>query len=103
MAGAARCERWALAYQSQGLTKEPWLGPTVESVIDRLAEEGNRHLVLAPIGFVSDHVEVLYDVDIVFRAYAQGKGITLWRTESLNDSPLFIEALASLALGRMRP
>ncbi|MGH9812710.1 MAG: ferrochelatase, partial [Candidatus Acidiferrales bacterium] len=89
---AAGCSDWKLAYQSQGMTSEPWLGPTVESLLDELGRAGKRHVVVAPIGFVCDHVEVLYDVDVAFRDYAQAKGITLWRTESLNDSPSLIEA-----------
>ena len=84
------------------MTEEPWLGPTVESVIDRLAVGGHKHVLLAPIGFLCDHVEVLYDVDIVFRDYALAKGLTLWRTESLNDSPLLIEGLAAVALEAIR-
>ncbi|HEX9764115.1 MAG TPA: ferrochelatase, partial [Candidatus Acidoferrales bacterium] len=102
VAAAAGCSDWKLAYQSQGMTSEPWLGPTVESLLDELSRAGKRHVVVAPIGFVCDHVEVLYDVDVAFRDYAQARGITLWRTESLNDSPLFIEALAALVLGAIR-
>ncbi len=97
VAAAAGCRRWRPAYQSQGLTSGPWLGPTVESILDELAAAGERHVVVAPVGFVSDHVEVLYDIDIGFRQYAAGKGITLWRPDSLNASPLLIEALASVA------
>ena len=98
----AGCRLWHCAYQSQGMTAEPWLGQTVESVMDQLAETGHRHVVVAPIGFVADHLEVLYDVDIAFRDYARAQGLTLWRTESLNDSPLLIEALASIVLDRIR-
>jgi ferrochelatase len=84
---------WDFAYQSQGMTEEKWLGPTVESVLDR----SSGRVVLAPIGFVCDHVEILYDVDILFREYAAARGIELVRPESLNDSPRFIEALAAVA------
>ncbi|MEE9235269.1 MAG: ferrochelatase [Candidatus Acidoferrales bacterium] len=101
VAEEAGCREWHLAYQSQGMTPEPWLGPTVESVLDRLAEAGHRHVVVAPIGFVADHLEVLYDVDIAFRDTARTKGVTLWRTESLNDSPLLIEALAAIVRDRI--
>jgi ferrochelatase len=90
-------DRWEFAYQSQGLTDEKWLGPTVESRIDEYAQAGIQDLVLAPIGFVSDHVEILYDVDILFRNYAAERGIRLRRPESLNDSPTFIAALADVA------
>ncbi|MGH9803774.1 MAG: ferrochelatase [Candidatus Acidiferrales bacterium] len=96
VAEAAGCQRWQAAYQSQGMTSEPWIGPTVESAIAQLAAAGQRHVLIAPVGFLCDHVEILYDVDIAFRDYARGKGVTLHRTESLNDSPLLIEALASV-------
>ncbi|MDW8355789.1 MAG: ferrochelatase [Bryobacterales bacterium] len=101
---AERCglEAWDFAYQSQGMTDEPWLGPTVESVLDRYAEAGIRSVVLAPIGFLSDHIEILYDVDVSFRDYAQRRGIELVRTESLNDSPTFIAALAAVAREKLR-
>jgi ferrochelatase len=89
------------AYQSQGMTEEKWLGPTVESFIDRYAEEGLKRFVLHPIGFVSDHVEVLFDVDVLFRNYAGERGIELVRPESVNDSPAFIEALADVAGKRL--
>lgn len=102
VAAEAGCQLWWLAYQSQGTTAEPWLGPKVESVIDQLAGAGHHHVVVAPIGFLADHVEVLYDVDAALRDYARGKGITLWRTESLNDSPLLVEALALLVLEHLR-
>ena len=91
-----RIEAWSLAFQSQGMTPEPWIGPTVESEIDRRAAAGHRRILVAPVGFVCDHVEVLYDIDIVLREHARTRGVTLFRTESLNDSPLFIEALADL-------
>jgi ferrochelatase len=87
---------WRLAFQSQGMTEEPWIGPTVESEIDLLAEAGHRHVLIAPVGFVSDHLEILYDIDVAFRDYGKTKGVTVLRSESLNDSPLFIEVLASI-------
>jgi ferrochelatase len=87
---------WDFAFQSQGLTDDKWLGPTVESLIDSYQQRGVRELVLAPIGFVCDHVEILYDVDILFRRYAEERGIRLRRPESLNDSPAFIAALAAV-------
>jgi len=88
---------WDFAYQSQGMTQDKWLGPTVESCLDRYATAGVRDVVLAPIGFVCDHVEILYDVDILLRGYASGRGIRLERPETLNDSPKFIAALAEVA------
>ncbi len=88
---------WDFAYQSQGMTADKWLGPTVESCLDRYAADSIRDVVLAPIGFVCDHVEILYDVDILFHNYAEQRGIRLVRPETLNDSPKFIAALADVA------
>jgi ferrochelatase len=96
VAGKAGLAEWDFAFQSQGLTDERWLGPTVESRIDEYAREGVREMVLAPIGFVCDHVEILYDVDVLFREYAGERGIRLSRPASLNDSPLFAQALAEV-------
>ncbi len=96
-AAVARCcglVNWRFAYQSQGATPEPWLGPKVESLIAELSQSGCRQGIVAPIGFVSDHVEVLWDIDVFFRQFAKERGIELRRTESLNDSPAFIHALA---------
>jgi ferrochelatase len=85
------------AYQSQGMTGDRWLGPTVESCLDRYAADGIRDVVVDPIGFVCDHIEVLFDIDILFRKYAEARGIKLVRPESLNDSPAFTKALAEVA------
>jgi len=87
---------WDFAYQSQGMSGGAWLGPTVESCLERYSVEGVREVVLAPIGFVCDHVEVLYDIDVLFRAYAAERGIALSRPESLNGSPTFTAALAEV-------
>lgn len=89
------------AFQSQGMSGGPWLGPTVESVMLNLKKQGHRGVVIAPIGFVCDHVEVLYDVDIAFRQFAHEQGLKFWRMESLNTSPAFISALAALAAERL--
>jgi len=88
---------WDFAYQSQGMTSDAWLGPTVESRLDAYAAEGVRSVVIDPIGFVCDHVEVLFDIDVLFRGYARERGIELVRPESLNGSPAFTEALARVA------
>lgn len=88
---------WDFAYQSQGMTADKWLGPTVEETLDRYAAEGVREVVVDPIGFVCDHVEILYDIDILFRGYAAERGIALSRPETLNDSPTFLAALAEVA------
>jgi ferrochelatase len=84
------------AFQSQGMSGGPWLGPTVESAILELKKQGHKGVIVAPIGFVCDHVEILYDVDIGFREFASEQGLHLWRPESLNTSPTFISALAGL-------
>ncbi len=88
---------WEFAYQSQGLTDERWLGPTVESCLDRYAAAGLREVVVDPIGFVCDHVETLYDVDVVFRNYAAERGMSLVRPEALKGSGKFTAALAEVA------
>lgn len=88
---------WHFAFQSQGMSGGPWLGPTVEETLAGLAATGNREVIIQPIGFVCDHVEVLYDIDILFRDFAAQHGMKLYRAGSLNDSPLFITALADIA------
>lgn len=88
---------WSFAFQSQGASGGPWIGPTVEETLDRLAAGGVTALVLQPIGFLCDHVEILYDVDIAFRSYAARLGITLARPESLNGSPTLAKAIADLS------
>jgi ferrochelatase len=88
---------WDFAYQSQGMTQDKWLGPTVEEMLSRYQAEGITDVVLDPVGFVCDHVEILYDVDVLFRQYAAQRGIHLVRPETLNDSPKFIAALADVA------
>jgi ferrochelatase len=89
---------WHVAYQSAGARPEPWLGPSLDEVMTRLARAGQRSLLVAPVGFVSDHVEVLYDLDLEAQARARELGVRLERTESLNASPAFIEALAGIVL-----
>jgi ferrochelatase len=91
-----RPERWSFSYQSAGQSREPWLGPQIETVVRDLAAKGEKNLLVAPIGFVCDHVEVLYDIDIHCKEIAAGLGARLERQESLNDSPAFITALANL-------
>ena len=88
---------WYQAYQSQGMIPVPWLGPTVESVLDKISRVGSKTVLLVPVGFVCDHVEILFDIDIEFKNYAVDKKLKLHRTESLNFSPTYIEALASIA------
>jgi ferrochelatase len=100
VAERAGVERWEFAYQSQGMTGDTWLGPSVETRLEELGKRGIRDVVLHPTGFVSDHVEILYDVDILFRQEAQTLGIRLRRPESLNNSPTFIAALADVVRQR---
>jgi ferrochelatase len=100
VAKAMGLEEFSVAFQSQGMTAEPWIGPTVESLIDRLAAQGQRHVLLVPVGFVCDHVEILYDIDVVFREYGEARGVTVHRSASLNDSLLFIQALAAIVTER---
>jgi len=88
---------WCFAFQSQGMSGGPWIGPTVEDTLDGLAQQGVRAVILQPIGFLCDHVEILYDVDIAFRQHAANIGIRLERPESLNASPILTQALAKLA------
>lgn len=95
-------EAWDFAYQSQGAQDEEWLGPRVETVIDQYAAAGLREFVLAPIGFVADNLEILYDVDVALREYASQRGLRLLRPESLNDSPAFIAALAEITLSSLQ-
>ncbi|WP_255462495.1 ferrochelatase [Granulicella sp. WH15] len=88
---------WYFAFQSQGIAGAPWIGPTVEETLKALAAEGYKGVVMQPIGFLCDHVEILYDIDIAFKATAKELGLDLWRAESLNASPILIEALIKLA------
>ncbi|HEY5329338.1 MAG TPA: ferrochelatase [Acidobacteriaceae bacterium] len=86
-------DAWFFAFQSQGIAGAPWLGPTVEDTLKALAAEGHKAVVMQPIGFLCDHVEILYDIDISFRATAAALGLTLYRAPSLNDSPTLINAI----------
>ncbi|MDR7465367.1 MAG: ferrochelatase [Armatimonadota bacterium] len=98
-AGAARLAalpRWTVAYQSAGRTPEPWLGPDLLSTLERLRREGEREVLVCPIGFVADHLEVLYDIDVEAQGLAARLGLRLERTAMPNDAPDFITALADL-------
>lgn len=85
-----------LAFQSQGRTNEPWLGPTIESVVDELAAAGHREILVAPIGFLCDHVEVSYDLDIELKQRAQALGMQLERIPMLNASQALVDTLADV-------
>ena len=93
----ARWPRWSTAWQSAGRTGAKWLGPDILAVLKERADQGVEALVICPCGFVTDHLEVLYDIDIEAQALAENLGLMLVRTRSPNADPLFIEALADVA------
>jgi protoporphyrin/coproporphyrin ferrochelatase len=88
---------WRFAFQSQGASGGEWIGPSVEETLEALAREGVKTLLLQPIGFLCDHVEILFDVDRLFREHAAKLGIRLERPQSLNDSRTLARAVADLA------
>jgi ferrochelatase len=89
--------KWYFAFQSQGASGGPWLGPTVEETFQSIAASGAKTVLLQPIGFLCDHVEILYDVDIFFREFANKLNLRLERTQSLNASVPLAKAIADLA------
>ncbi|MBN9615598.1 MAG: ferrochelatase [Acidobacteriales bacterium 59-55] len=91
---------WYFAFQSQGISGGPWIGPTVEDTLKAIRAEGHVGVVMQPVGFLCDHVEILYDIDIAFAEKARELGLELWRAQSLNDSDLLISALAEVASGQ---
>jgi ferrochelatase len=93
--------KWSFAFQSQGMSGGSWIGPTVEETMQLLKHKGYSRVLIQPIGFVCDHVEVLYDIDIAFREYGSQIGLEVARTESLNDSHSFIAALAAVIRERL--
>ncbi len=102
VAAAAGLDRsaWKFAFQSQGMSGGPWLGPTVEQTIQALKGAGHEGVFIQPVGFLCDHIEILYDIDIGFKSFALAQGMRLWRAESLNTSPLLTEALAEIVQSR---
>jgi ferrochelatase len=88
---------WFFAFQSQGMSGATWIGPSVEASLTALRQEGHSAVVIQPIGFLCDHVEILYDIDIGFRDFAAGIGLEVVRPPSLNDSPLLTATLEDLA------
>jgi ferrochelatase len=92
--------RWIFCYQSAAQTGTPWLGPSIEELVPQLALEGQRNLVIAPIGFIADHVEVLFDLDINIQHIAHDLGVRVERAQTLNDGDALIEALAGLVAER---
>jgi protoporphyrin/coproporphyrin ferrochelatase len=87
-------ERWSFAFQSESATGEPWLGPDILDHLDDLHAQGVRKVLVAPVGFVADHLEILWDIDVEARERAAELGLELDRIESMNDDPRFIRALA---------
>jgi ferrochelatase len=92
---------WFFAFQSQGVAGGPWIGPTVEDILAAIRDEGHTGVVLQPIGFLCDHVEILYDIDIAFTETARSLGLRLYRPESLNDSPLLTAALVDVVTSNL--
>ena len=88
---------WDFAFQSASGPTGTWLGPSLKEKISEFSNKGIKRILVCPVGFVSDHLEILYDLDVEARDYANSHGIALTRTLSLNDDPMFIEALAEVA------
>ena len=99
VATAAGLDEWLVAWQSAGRTPEPWLGPDVRDVVRQLASDRLADaVVVCPVGFVSDHLEVLFDLDVEVASIAEASGLGYARTASLNDDPAFIATLADLII-----
>ena len=96
IAEQAGLESWSFAFQSESATGEPWLGPDILDELDSLHARGVERVLVCPIGFVSDHLEILWDIDVEARERAAELGLELDRIESLNDDPAFIRGLAEL-------
>lgn len=93
-----KLDNWHIGYQSKGGGQGEWLGPMVEEIMDQVKGQGATDVLVVPVGFVSDHIETLYDIDIAQKGYAASIGLNFHRTASLNTSPLFIKALADTVL-----
>jgi protoporphyrin/coproporphyrin ferrochelatase len=102
VAERAGLEHWSFAFQSASATGEPWLGPDILEELDGLHARGVRKVLVCPIGFVSDHLEIVWDIDVEARERAAELGLELDRIESLNDDPAFIRALAELVRQALR-
>jgi protoporphyrin/coproporphyrin ferrochelatase len=101
VADRAGIAAWSFAFQSASATGEPWLGPDILEELDRLAANGVKRVLVCPVGFVSDHLEILWDLDVEARERAAKVGLELDRIESLNDDPVFVRALATLVRDRL--
>ena len=106
VAESARVKSWDFAFQSAGEPRDTWLGPQIREQIASIHDRGFKEILVCPVGFVSDHLEILYDLDIEAKRYAASLGIRLERTESLNSDPEFIDSLLAItrsAIGREAP
>ncbi len=101
VAAQAGLRRWSIAWQSAGRTPEPWIGPDLLSHLAERAEGGVEGVVVCPAGFVSDHLEILYDLDVEARQVAEGLGLAFARTESPNDDPGFCATLAGVVIAAL--
>jgi ferrochelatase len=97
---ALTANRWTFSYQSAAQTGVPWLGPQIEELVPQLANQGQRNLLIAPIGFIADHVEVLYDIDIGVQTIARQHNVRVERPPMLNDTPRLIAALTDIVCQR---
>ena len=100
-AAGLEADAWTFAFQSQGMSGGTWIGPTVEETILTLKAKGHTGVFIHPVGFLCDHVEVLYDIDIFFKQFAEKQGMRLWRAESLNGSKTLTAGLADLVRSRV--
>ncbi|MEW5720943.1 MAG: ferrochelatase, partial [Chloroflexota bacterium] len=96
-----RADRWMLCYQSKPRAPGDWLEPQIEQLVPELARAGTTNLVIAPIGFVADHLEVLYDLDIALQEIARANSVRVVRSPMLNDDDALVNALAELVRSRI--
>lgn len=102
VAEAAGVRNWQFTWQSAGQTGQPWLGPDLLETVERLGQEGVKAMLVSPVGFVSDHLEVLYDIDIEAKKFADERGIRLARIRMLNDDPQYMKVLADTVMAAAR-
>lgn len=102
VAARAGIERWSVGWQSAGRTADPWIGPDVLDVLSRLAADGATGVIVCAAGFVADHLEILYDLDIEARGRASELGLAFARTASPNDHPAFVATLADVVRGHLQ-
>jgi ferrochelatase len=102
VAGAADVDEWSFSFQSESATGEPWLGPDILDHLEVLHSQGTTHVLVAPIGFVADHLEIRWDLDTEARAKAQELGLRLERAEMPNDDPAFVAVLAAIVRRALR-